>query len=49
MAAAGRTAEQQPGDAAGTCTTPVQIGPGDAVEADFGVLGRVTARFAPAR
>jgi 2-keto-4-pentenoate hydratase len=25
---------------------PLEIAPGDAVEADFGVLGRVTLRFA---
>lgn len=32
----------------GTCMTPLQIEPGDAVLADFGVLGQVTMRFAPA-
>jgi len=30
----------------GTCMPPLEIAPGDAVEADFGVLGRVTLRFA---
>jgi 2-keto-4-pentenoate hydratase len=30
----------------GTCLVPLPIGPGDRVEADFGVLGRVTARIA---
>lgn len=31
----------------GTCMTPLQIEPGDAVTADFGVLGRVSMCFAP--
>lgn len=31
----------------GTCMTPLQIEPGDAVTADFGVLGQVSMRFAP--
>ena len=31
----------------GTCMPPLEISPGDAVEADFGVLGRVALRFAP--
>jgi 2-keto-4-pentenoate hydratase len=30
----------------GTCMTPLPIGPGDAVHADFGILGSVTVRFA---
>jgi 2-keto-4-pentenoate hydratase len=30
----------------GTCTVPAPIAPGDRVEADFGALGRITARFA---
>jgi len=30
----------------GTCMPPLQIAPGDAVEADFGALGRVALRFA---
>jgi 2-keto-4-pentenoate hydratase len=29
----------------GTCMTPLQIEPGDAVLADFGVLGQVSMRF----
>ena len=29
----------------GTCLVPLPIGPGDAVTADFGVLGTVSARF----
>lgn len=29
----------------GTCMTPLEIGPGDAVEADYGVLGRARLRF----
>jgi 2-keto-4-pentenoate hydratase len=29
----------------GTCAVPLEIQPGDAVEADFGPFGRVTARF----
>jgi 2-keto-4-pentenoate hydratase len=29
----------------GTCMTPLQIEPGDAVTADFGVLGQVSMRF----
>jgi 2-keto-4-pentenoate hydratase len=29
----------------GTCLVPLPIGPGDAVSADFGELGRVTLRF----
>jgi 2-keto-4-pentenoate hydratase len=29
----------------GTCMTPLEIAPGDAVVADFGLLGRVSARF----
>ena len=32
----------------GTCSTPVPIAPGDEMVADFGVLGRVTVRFAGA-
>lgn len=31
----------------GTCTTPLKIEAGDIVVADFGVLGRVSARFGP--
>jgi len=30
----------------GTCMAPLEVAPGDAVEADFGVLGRVALRFA---
>ena len=30
----------------GTCVTPMEIRPGDVVEADFGALGRVGCRFA---
>ena len=30
----------------GTCATPLPIGPGDAMVADFGELGRVSVRFA---
>lgn len=30
----------------GTCMTPLEIVPGDAVQADFGVLGAVAVRFA---
>jgi 2-keto-4-pentenoate hydratase len=30
----------------GTCMQPMDVVPGDAVEADFGVLGKVSARFA---
>lgn len=30
----------------GTCLVPMPVGPGDAVSADFGPLGRVSARFA---
>ena len=30
----------------GTCMTPLEIQPGDHVIADFGVLGRIEARFA---
>lgn len=30
----------------GTCMTPLEIGPGDAVQADYGVLGRANLRFA---
>jgi 2-keto-4-pentenoate hydratase len=29
----------------GTCMVPLEIEPGDAVDADFGVLGRVLMRF----
>jgi 2-keto-4-pentenoate hydratase len=29
----------------GTCVTPLDIRPGDVVEADFGMLGKVSARF----
>ena len=29
----------------GTCMVPLEIGPGDDVSADFGVLGRVGLRF----
>ncbi|MEK4034684.1 fumarylacetoacetate hydrolase family protein [Methylocystis sp. IM2] len=29
----------------GTCMTPLEIGPGDAVEADYGVLGQVRLSF----
>jgi len=29
----------------GTCAVPIPIGPGDAVLADFGVLGSVSVRF----
>jgi 2-keto-4-pentenoate hydratase len=38
----------EPGEIAttGTCMTPLEIQPGDHVIADFGVLGRVEARFA---
>ena len=32
----------------GTCSTPVPIAPGDEMVADFGVLGRVSVRFAGA-
>jgi 2-keto-4-pentenoate hydratase len=32
----------------GTCTTPIPIGHGDAVHADFGAVGSVDVRFAPA-
>lgn len=32
----------------GTCTTPMPVGPGDSVVADFGALGRVRMRFEPA-
>jgi len=37
----------QPGQfiTTGTCMTPLEIQPGDTVEADFGVLGRVSMRF----
>ena len=31
----------------GTCMKPLAIAPGDRVEADFGVLGRVGLRLAP--
>ncbi len=31
----------------GTCLVPMPVGPGDAVFADFGVLGSVAMRFAP--
>jgi 2-keto-4-pentenoate hydratase len=31
----------------GTCATPLPIAPGDEMVADFGVLGRVSVRFAP--
>ena len=30
----------------GTCATPLPIAPGDEMVADFGVLGRVSVRFA---
>lgn len=30
----------------GTCVTPIAIAPGDRIEADFGVLGRVSVGFA---
>jgi 2-keto-4-pentenoate hydratase len=29
----------------GTCRVPVTVKPGDVVEADFGVLGKVSCRF----
>ncbi len=29
----------------GTCLVPLEIGPGDAVFADFGVVGRVSLQF----
>jgi 2-keto-4-pentenoate hydratase len=29
----------------GTCLVPLEIEPGDEVSADFGVLGRVSARI----
>lgn len=29
----------------GTCRVPVTLKPGDLVEADFGVLGKVSCRF----
>jgi 2-keto-4-pentenoate hydratase len=29
----------------GTCVVPVPVKPGDAVVADFGAFGRVSARF----
>lgn len=29
----------------GTCMTPLEVSPGDAVEADFGFLGKVSLRF----
>jgi 2-keto-4-pentenoate hydratase len=32
----------------GTCLVPMEIGPGDEVEADYGVLGRVAMRFSAA-
>jgi 2-keto-4-pentenoate hydratase len=32
----------------GTCLAPLEIQPGDAVVADFGVLGQVSCRFGPA-
>lgn len=32
----------------GTCAIPLPIAPGDEVTADFGILGRVSARFGPA-
>jgi 2-keto-4-pentenoate hydratase len=32
----------------GTCVTPMEVGPGDEVSAEYGVLGRVGLRFAPA-
>ena len=32
----------------GTCVTPMEIGPTDVVSGDFGVLGRVSCRFAEA-
>jgi 2-keto-4-pentenoate hydratase len=32
----------------GTCLVPLEVGPGDAVAADHGVLGRVSMRFARA-
>ena len=31
----------------GACMKPLEIGPGDAVCADYGTLGRVTLRFDP--
>ncbi|MGE0006057.1 MAG: 2-keto-4-pentenoate hydratase [Parvibaculaceae bacterium] len=32
----------------GTCLVPLEIGPGDHVSADYGPLGRMSMRFAPA-
>jgi 2-keto-4-pentenoate hydratase len=32
----------------GTCLVPLPIGPGDIIDIDFGVLGRVTAHIASA-
>jgi 2-keto-4-pentenoate hydratase len=29
----------------GTCVVPVVVSEGDAIEADFGVLGQITAHF----
>ena len=29
----------------GACVPPLDIAPGDAFEADFGVLGRISAKF----
>jgi 2-keto-4-pentenoate hydratase len=31
----------------GTCLVPMEVAPGDVVEADYGVLGRVSLRFGP--
>lgn len=33
----------------GTCMVPLEIAPGDVVDADFGLLGALSLRFAPAR
>jgi 2-keto-4-pentenoate hydratase len=32
----------------GTCVVPLEVGPGDEVSAEYGVLGRVGLRFAAA-
>jgi 2-keto-4-pentenoate hydratase len=34
--------------ASGTCLEPMPVGPGDRVTMDFGALGGVSMRFAPA-
>ena len=48
LTAAGRTLAAGEFITTGACVPPITVVPGDALTADFGWLGRVAARFAPA-